>query len=97
MATICVNGEVSVEDAQRVLSERLGTRYQVIEGKGGSELIVKRNAIAYAPVRMSWSDGTTTFEVHGSGLVALRVVNAFGIARRVTAAVRHGFSERLAA
>jgi len=97
MTDIRINGDISVEEAGRVLSAALGSRYKVITGGAGSELIVRRNPIISAPVHMSWGDGTTDFEVRGSGFVALKVINSLGIARTVRRAVQRGFNDRLAA
>ena len=43
--------------------------------------------MASATVRLSRDGNSTTFRVHGGGLIITRLVNEFGIARTVTAAI----------
>jgi len=97
VSNIKVNGEIGIEEAGRVLSEALGDRYKVITGGGAAEIVVRRYPLISAPVRMSWTDGTTNFEVHGTGFVGLRIANSFGIVRTVDHALRQGFRDRIAA
>ncbi len=44
--------------------------------------------MAFATVHQARSGNSTTFHVHGGGLIVERLVNEFGIARIVTGAVR---------
>jgi len=44
--------------------------------------------VAFATVHLVPDGNATTFRVHGGGLILGRLVNEFGIARTVTAAIR---------
>ena len=86
MPTATIAGAVTPEQAARALQEQLGSRYEVTP-HGSDSLAVKRGAMASATVRLSRAGDATTFRVHGSGLIMTRLVNEFGIARTVTAAI----------
>ena len=49
---------------------------------------VKCRKPAFATVHLARNENATTFHVHGGGLIVGRLVNEFGIARTVTAAIR---------
>jgi hypothetical protein len=42
-------------------------------------------------VHLDPGDNTTTFHVHGGGLVISRMINEFGIAKRVAQAIEEAF------
>jgi hypothetical protein len=46
---------------------------------------------ALATVHLDQDGNTTTFHVHGGGLVISRMINEFGIAKRVAAAIEEAF------
>jgi hypothetical protein len=52
---------------------------------------VKQSAAALATVHLDHDGNTTTFHIHGGGLVISRMVNEFGIAKRVAGAIQEAF------
>jgi hypothetical protein len=54
-------------------------------------LKVKQSAASTATVRLDPGENATTFHVHGGGLAISRMVNEFGIAKRVAAAIQDAF------
>ena len=59
-------------------------------GPESARLTVSRGA-AFASVRLARDGNTTTFRVHGRGLLVGLMVNELGIARTVTAAIKEAF------
>ncbi len=55
-------------------------------------LKVKQSAASTATVHLDQDGNTTTFHVHGGGLVISRMVNEFGIAKKVAAAIQEAFA-----
>ena len=53
---------------------------------------MKQSAASTATVHLDQSGDTTTFHVHGGGLVVSRMVNEFGIAKKVAAAIQEAFT-----
>src|SRR6516225_8730262 len=93
MPTVTVEGNVTLQQAATALRDRLGSRYEVTtRGSGaGQALKVKQSAAATATVHLDQDGNTTTFHVHGGGLVISRMINEFGIAKRVAAAIEEAF------
>ncbi len=52
---------------------------------------MKQLAASTATVRLDPGENATTFHVHGGGLAISRMVNEFGIAKRVAAAIQDAF------
>ncbi len=48
----------------------------------------KHGSMAFATVHLNRDGNTTTFRVHGGGLIVGRIVNEFGTARTVTEALK---------
>jgi hypothetical protein len=48
---------------------------------------VEHGTLSGAKVHMKSADGATAFHVHGTGIIIGRIVNEFGIARKVAAAI----------
>jgi hypothetical protein len=96
MPSVTVKGSVTVQQAAAALQEKLGSRYEVTAHGSGTEqeLKVKRSAAAIATVRFDQDGEATTFHVHGGGLVISRMVNEFGLAKKVAAAIEEGFATR---
>ncbi len=90
MPTATIASAVTPEQAAQALHERLGSRDEVTP-HGSDSLAVKRGSMATATVRLSRDGNATTFRVHGGGLIINRLVNEFGIARTVTAAIQEAF------
>ena len=89
MPTVTINRSVTLQDAAEALRDQLGNRYDVtVHGSGADEALkVKQSAAAIATVHLVHDNNTTVFHIHGGGLVISRMVNEFGIAKRVAAAI----------
>ena len=95
MPTVTVEGNVTLQQAATALRGRLGSRYEVTTRGSGAEqaLKVKQSAAATATVQLDQDGNATTFHVHG-GLVISRMVNEFGIAKKVASAIEEAFAAR---
>jgi hypothetical protein len=95
MPTVTADKPVTIEETAEALREKLGSRYEVTtRGSGAQEALkVKRSATSLATVRLSQEGSTTTFYVHGGGLVITRMINEFGLAKRVAAAIKDSFGQ----
>jgi hypothetical protein len=93
MPTVTVKGTVTLKDVAAALQEKLGDRYEITtHGSGDQEALrVKQSAAALATVHLDQDGSSTTFHVHGGGLVISRMVNEFGIAKKVAAAIQESF------
>ena len=96
MPTVTVEGSVTLEEATAALQGRLGDRYEVTtHGSGAKEALkVKQSAASTATVHLDRKENATTFHVHGGGLVISRIVNEFGIAKKVAAAIEESLGAR---
>jgi hypothetical protein len=94
MPTVTVEGSVTLQQAATALQGRLGSRYEVsAHGSGTKEALkVRQSAASTATVHLDQDGNATTFHVHGGGLVISRMVNEFGIAKKVTATIREAFT-----
>ena len=93
MPTVTVEGNVTLQQAATALRHRLGSHYEVITRGSGAEqaLKVKQSAAATATVQLDQDGNATTFHVHG-GLVISRMVNEFGIAKKVASTIQEAFA-----
>jgi hypothetical protein len=93
MPTVTVKGLVSPHDAAEALRGQLGSQYEIAtHGTGDQEMLtVKQSATATATVRLGQDGTATTFHIHGGGLIVSRLVNEFGIAKKVAAAIKEAF------
>jgi hypothetical protein len=93
MPTVTIDRSVSIQDTAEALRERLGDHDEITtHGDGAQEAIkVKQSAAAFATVHLNKEGTTTTFHVHGGGLVISRMINEFGIAKRVSEAIEEAF------
>ena len=96
MPTVTVEGPVTLQQAATALHDRLGSRYEVTTHGSGAQqaLKVKQSAASSATVHVDQDGDATTFHVHGGGLVISRMVNEFGIAKKVAAAIGEAFGTR---
>jgi hypothetical protein len=94
MPTVTVDKPVTLQATAEAIREKLGSRYEVTtHGSGAKEALrVKRSAATLATVRLDQEGTSTTFHVHGGGLVISRLINEFGIAKKVAAAIKDSFS-----
>jgi hypothetical protein len=94
MPTMTVEGSVTLQQAATALQGRLGSGYEVTKhGSGAREALkVKQSVASIATVHLDQDGNATTFHVHGGGLVISRMVNEFGIAKKVAAALQEAFT-----
>jgi hypothetical protein len=93
MPTVTVERALTVEDTSKALQQKLGDRYEITtHGQGAQEALkVKQSAASLATVHLDHDGDTTTFHVHGGGLVISRMINEFGIAKKVAEALEQSF------
>ncbi len=93
MPTVTIDRSVSIQDTAEALRKKLGDRYEITaHGSGAQEALkVKQSAAALAIVHLDQQGNTTTFHIHGGGLVISRMINEFGIAKKVAEAVEETF------
>ena len=96
MPTVTVEQTVTLQQAAAALKDKLGSRYEVTtHGSGAQEALkVKQSAASTATVHLDRDGNATTFHVHGGGLVISRMVNEFGIAKKVAATIEEAFAIR---
>jgi hypothetical protein len=93
MPTVTVERSVTLQDAAKVLQDRLGDGVEVTtHGNGAQEALkVKKSAASTATVHLDHADDATVFHIHGGGLVISRLVNELGIAKKAAAAIEEAF------
>jgi hypothetical protein len=93
---VTVGRAVTLQQAANALQDKLGSRYEVTTHGSGAEeaLKVKQSGAATATVHLDHDGDATTFHVHGGGLVISRMVNEFGIAKKVAAAIEEALGTR---
>ena len=88
MPTVTVaNASVSRDDAMEAVRQQLGGDYQVKPGGNADVFSVQRGTLSGAKVHIRPDAGATTFHVHGTGIIIGRIINEFGIARKVASAI----------
>ena len=94
MPTVTIQRSVTIQDTSEALQQKLGAGYEVTtHGHGAQEALkVKRSAASLATVHLDLSNDSTTFHVHGGGLVISRMINEFGIAKKVAEAIEEVFN-----
>jgi hypothetical protein len=93
MPTIEVNADVDAEEAQRALSDRLGTGYKVTAAPDSS-LKVARNVLLRATVEVRRNGGTTSFHITPFGLAGLLLINSAVIVPKIRQALEQAFPQR---
>jgi hypothetical protein len=93
MPTVTVERPVTLQQTATALQDKLGSRYEITtHGRGAQEALrVKQSAASTATVHLDLDGNATTFHVHGGGLVISRMVNEFGIAKKVAATIVEAF------
>jgi hypothetical protein len=93
MPTVTIDKPVTIQDTADALKQKLGDGYEITtHGQGAQEALkVKKSAAALATVHLDQGSNTTTFHVHGGGLVISRMINEFGIAKKVAQAIEGSF------
>ena len=87
MASTTIPRAVTRQEAADKLQKQLGRRYEV-SPHGDDKLTVKQGVMTFATVHLGQENGSTTFHVHGGGLVIGRLINELTIARTVNAAIK---------
>jgi hypothetical protein len=87
MPTATIPRTITPQETAEALRQQLGSGYKVTP-HSRDKLTVSHGGVAFATVHMAPDGNTTTFHVHGGGLIIGRLVNEFVIARTVTAAIR---------
>jgi hypothetical protein len=87
MPSTTIARAITPEQAAEALRQQLGSRYKVTP-HSRDKLTVSHGGVAFATVHLAPNGSATTFHVHGGGLILGRLVNEFGIARTVTAAIK---------
>jgi hypothetical protein len=96
MPTVAIQGLVNVQEAVSALQSKLGSKYEVTTHESGPQeaIKVRQSATSSANVHTEQSDGVTKFHVHGGGLLITRMINEFGIAKKVAAAIEEAFGPK---
>jgi hypothetical protein len=90
MPSATISRPITPQEAADALKARLGDGYTVTPRGSGSLAVKHAGTLAFATVRMARDGDSTTFRVHGSGLIINRIINESGIARTVTEALTEG-------
>ena len=95
MPTVTVEASVTLQQAATALQDKLGSLYEVTTHGSGAQqaLKIRQSAASTATVHLDQDGNATTFHVHGGGLVISRMVNEFGIAKKVAATIADAFGE----
>lgn len=94
MPTVTVKKPVTLQEAASALQGKLGDHYDVTtHGTGGRQALkVRQSAASTAIVHLDQEDSNaTTFHVHGGGLAISRLINEFGVAKKVAEALGEAF------
>ncbi len=88
MPSATIPRTITPQETAEALRQQLGSGYKVTPHGSRDKLTVSHGGLAFATVHLARNENATTFHVHGGGLIVGRLVNEFGIARTVTAAIR---------
>jgi len=91
MPKVTVGRRVTVEEAAEGLRARMPQHKVAVSHGGVSGSIRVGRGLSMANVHVSPNGETTAFRVHGSGLIINRMINEFGLARKVTRILGHAF------
>jgi len=86
MPSATIPRAITSQQAADALRQQLGSRYKVTP-RSPDKLTVS-HGLADASVHLAHNGNATAFHVHGGGLIIGRIVNEFGIARTVNAAIK---------
>jgi len=96
MATAHVERQVSLDQAMEALRQQFGDRYRLTPShRGAHDAIRVGHGMEMATVHIDRSSEKTTFKVHGGGLIAGRLINEFGLARRLRSTLQDSFDHKL--
>jgi hypothetical protein len=74
--------DVTSDETMEALQTELGDHYTMKRSGSGDTFTVKSGTMTYAHVHLHREPGATKFQVNGG-----RIINEFGIARRVAGAI----------
>ncbi len=95
MPSATVPKAITAQESAEALRQQLGSHYKVTP-HSRDKLTVSRGGLAFASVHLTQDGNTTTFHVHGGGLILGRLVNEFVIARTVTTAIKESLGSAAA-
>jgi hypothetical protein len=78
---------ISRDEAMQAITQQLGSGFKAKPGHNEDVFTVERGTLSGARVHMKSDSGATQFHVHGTGIIIGRIVNEFGIARKVASAI----------
>ena len=88
MPTVTIpRADISRDEAMQAVTQQLGSDHKVKPGHNAEVFTVERGAMTGARVHMKPGAGATQFHVHGMGIIIGRIINEFGIARKVASAI----------
>jgi hypothetical protein len=88
MPTVTVTrADVPRDEAMEAVRQQLGSDYKVKPGGHDGVFSVDRGTLSGAKVHIKPNGESTEFHVHGTGIIIGRIVNEFGIARKVASAI----------
>jgi hypothetical protein len=88
MPTVTVTrADIPRDEAMEAVRQQLGSDYKVKPGGHDGVFSVDRGTLSGAKVHIKPNGGSTEFHVHGTGIIIGRIVNEFGIARKVASAI----------
>jgi hypothetical protein len=87
MPSATIPRAITSQETADALRQQLGSRYKVTP-HSRDKLTVSHGGLAYASVHLAHNGNATAFHVHGGGLILGRIINEFGIARTVNAAIK---------
>ena len=89
MPTVTIDRPVTISQTAESLQQKLGSKFEVTTHLHGNResLKIKESTTSFANVHLETNGETTTFHVHGGGLLISRLFNELGIAKKVAAAI----------
>ena len=91
MPTVTIpRADISRDEAIQALTQELPAGFKIKPGHNAEVFSVEKGTLSGAKVHMKPNAGSTQFHVHGTGIIIGRIVNEFGIARKVASAISSG-------
>lgn len=88
MSSITVDRRVTLEEAANALKNEVGDKYEVKSARKGDKGTIRvSHALEMATVHLMPKGEATSFKVYGGGIIINRIVNEFGLSRRVCKAI----------
>ena len=88
MPTVTIpRADISRDEAMQAITQQLGSDFKAKPGHNAEVFTIERGTLSGARVHMKSENGSTQFHVHGTGIIIGRIINEFGIARKVASAI----------